>query len=248
MTDKLYLEDPYRRSCEAEVLSIEDDWLLLSRTIFYPGGGGQPADRGRLRSGEIDVPVVAVRLDETGGIWHSAAAATSPGRPVACTVDWPFRHALMRHHALMHIVNTVAREEFGGLITGVQLGPGGSRIDFRFTDFDRQSLPGFEAEVNDIIRRDLSITSDVIDAEEFSRRPELIRTANVVPPVVDGLIRIVEIDEFDTQACGGTHVHSTGEIGTARLAKYENKGKENKRLYWTLLPLPEGGGGEETTA
>ncbi|MDR9450005.1 MAG: alanyl-tRNA editing protein [Acidimicrobiia bacterium] len=242
MTEKLYLDDPYRRLCDADVLAVENGWSLLSRTVFYPGGGGQPPDRGHLQAGEMEAPVAAVRMDDTGGIWHSSRADLSPGRSVTCTIDWPYRYALMRHHALMHIVNNVALKEFGGLITGVQLGPVRSRIDFRFTAFDRTQLAAFEAGVNAIVDRDLTISSAVIGVDELSRRPELIRTANVLPPEVDGLVRIVEVAGFDSQACGGTHVHSTGEIGAAHIIKFDNKGKENKRLYWSLSPLLEGGG------
>lgn len=156
------------------------------------------------------------------------------GAVITCRINWAFRYALMRHHALMHIVNTVASRSYHGQQTGTQLGPERSRIDFRFPEFDRAWLVDFEGTVNEVIERDLPISSAMITEDEFRARPELIRTKNVMPPVEDGHVRIVEIEGFDVQACGGTHVRSTGEIGTARVDGYDNKGRENKRIYWVL--------------
>jgi misacylated tRNA(Ala) deacylase len=165
-----------------------------------------------------------------------------PGDAVRGLIDWPFRHALMRHHGLMHVVNTVALRQLGGVITGVQLGPDRSRIDFRLAAFSREQIPEFEARVNDVIDRGLAVTSSVISDDEYRRRPELVRTLNVRPPLGDGTVRIVEIDGFDAQACGGTHVHSTSEIGRAHVTRFDNKGRDNKRFYWELAPRgPEAG-------
>ncbi len=234
MTAKLYLEDPYLRSFDAVVVESKDGWCLLSATAFYPGGGGQPSDRGILLAGNEAVAVSAIRDDDSADIWHHLGHDLSPGEAVRGEIDWPFRHALMRHHGLMHVVNTVARDRLGGVITGVQLGPDRSRIDFKLPDFRRERVADFESWVNETIERDLSLVSSVITEDEFRQRPELIRTLNVLPPVVEGRVRIVEIRGFDIQACGGTHVHSTKEIGRARIVKIDNKGKDNRRFYWEL--------------
>ncbi len=170
MTAKLSLDDPYRREFGAEVLESADGWCALSQTVFYPGGGGQPHDRGRLILRGGAVAVSAVREDD----------------------------------------------------------------DFKLADFARERLVEFEGEVNAAIDRALPISSSTISEEEYRHRPELVRTLNVLPPVVDGRVRIVTIAGFDTQACGGTHVHSTGEIGRVRIVKFDNKGKENKRFYWAM--------------
>jgi misacylated tRNA(Ala) deacylase len=234
MTAKLYLEDPYQREFDAEVLASSDGWCTLSRTAFYPGGGGQPHDRGHLVLHGEAVAVSAIREDATGRIWHCVGCDPAVGEVVRGTIDWPYRYALMRHHGLMHVVNTVARQRFGGVITGVQIGPDRSRIDFKLAGFSREQILDFENRVNDVIDRGLRVTSSNISEDEFRRRPELIRTLNVLPPVVDGNVRIVEIEGFDAQACGGTHVHSTNEIGRAHVGKFDNKGKDNKRFYWDL--------------
>jgi len=233
-TARLYLDDPYLREFDAEVIGSADGWCVLSETAFHPGGGGQPHDRGRLAAPGRDAPVSAVREDEEGRIWHQIGSDLALGVRVRGAIDWPFRYMLMRHHALMHVVNTVAWRELGGLITGVQIGPDRSRIDFRLVDFSRDRIVELESHVNAVIDRGLPISSAVIGEDEYRRRPELVRTANVLPPVVDGRVRVVTIESFDAQACGGTHVHSTGEIGRARVAKFDNKGRENKRFYWEV--------------
>jgi misacylated tRNA(Ala) deacylase len=179
------------------------------------------------------IPVSAIRED-AGQIWHLVNRHLPAGATVCGIIDWPFRYALMRHHGLMHIVNTVAVREFGGMITGVQLGPDRSRIDFKLGEFSRDRIPNFEKLVIDVIGRGLRITSSTISEEEYKQRPELIRTLNVLPPIISGMVRVVKIEGFDVQACGATHVHSTGEIGLTHIAKFENKGRDNKRFYWAL--------------
>jgi misacylated tRNA(Ala) deacylase len=235
MTRRLYLDDSYLREFDSEVVDCADGWCRLLATAFHPGGGGQPCDRGQLVVGGEPLPVDAVREDDDGTVvWHGVARALSPGAVVRGVLDWPHRYAVMRHHALLHVVNTIALRDFGALITGAQIAAERSRIDLKLADFGRDRLADFEARVNDVIARDLALGASTIDEDEYRRRPELIRTLNVRPPIVDGRVRIVEIAGFDAQACGGTHVHSTGEIGRARLARFDNKGRDNKRFYWEL--------------
>jgi misacylated tRNA(Ala) deacylase len=237
MTLRAYLDDPYLQECDAVVVALAEGWCRLSQTILHPGGGGQPHDYGTLLAGSESLRIEAVREDADGEIWHRVIPpAIATGERVQLRLDWPLRFALMRHHALMHIVNTVALRQFGGVMTGAQLGAERSRIDFRFERFSRDDIAAFEHMVNDVIAEDRVVTSRVISEREFRARPELLRTLNKAPPATDGSVRIVDIVGFDAQACGGTHVHSTREIGKARLEKFDNKGKENKRLYWTLSP------------
>jgi len=236
MPAKLYLEDAYLRDFAAEVTASSGGWCALSQTAFYPGGGGQPPDRGQLIVGGAMLPVDDVREDDEGRIWHRTARDLAPGTPLDGRLDWPYRHALMRHHALMHVVNTVARDRFGGVITGVQLGAERSRIDLKLAGFSREAIPELEQRVNEVLARDLAVASITIPEDEFRNRPELVRTLEVKPPVIAGRVRVIEIAGFDAQACGGTHVHRTGEVGVARILKFDNKGKDNKRFYWELTP------------
>jgi len=228
---RLYLDDSYLREFDSEVVECRDGWCRLAATAFHPGGGGQPCDRGELVADAARVAITEMREDDAG-LWHGPGCTLAAGQRVHGVLDWAHRHAVMRHHALLHIVNTIALRDYGARITGAQIGPGRSRIDLQLADFTRDRLPEFEARVNNVIDRDLALTASTLPEAELSRRPELIRTLNVRPPVVDGMVRVVEIAGFDTQACGGTHVHTTGEIGRTRLAKFDNKGKDNKRLYW----------------
>ncbi len=238
MTHRAYLDDPYMQECDAIVVALSSDgWCRLSQTILHPGGGGQPHDCGTLLAGSESLRVDAVREDEDGLLWHRVVPPSlAAGDRVQLRLDWALRFALMRHHALMHIVNTIALRQFGGVMTGAQLGADRSRIDFRFEHFSRDDIATFQALVNDVIAEDRAVTSRVIPENEFRSRPELVRTLNVSPPVVAGQVRIVDIAGFDSQACGGTHVHSTREIGKAVIDRFDNKGKDNKRLYWTLTP------------
>jgi misacylated tRNA(Ala) deacylase len=234
VTTRLYLDDAYLQAFDAEVAASEGGWCTLTRTAFFPGGGGQPPDRGALAAAGESLPVTSVREDDARRIWHEVGRDLAPGTRVQGTLDWTYRHALMRHHGLLHVVNAVAREAFDGMITGVQIGPDRSRIDFRLPSFSRERLPDLEAQVNAVLARGLRVTASTVSEEEFRARPELIRTLEVMPPVVDGRVRVVAMEGFDAQACGGTHVHSTAEIGRARIVKFDNKGKDNKRLYWEL--------------
>lgn len=237
MTARLYLQDPYLRAFDAEVVAARDGCCALSRTAFYPGGGGQPPDRGLLVVAGEPLPVDQVREDEAdlgGQLWHHLGRDLAPGTAVQGELDWAWRYPLMRAHALMHVVNTVARDRYGGVITGVQLGADRSRIDLKLDGFLRDQLPDLERAVNGVLGRGLAITACTIAEDEFQRRPELVRTLDVRPPVVDGRVRVVEIAGFDAQACGGTHVHSTAEVGAARIVKFDNKGRDNKRFYWEL--------------
>ncbi len=111
-----------------------------------------------------------------------------------------------------------------------------SRIDLKLDGFTRDHLAEFEQAVNAVLVRDLGVAARTISEEEFGRRPELVRTLDVRPPVIDGRVRIVEIAGFDAQACGGTHVHATSEVGAARIVRFDNKGRDNKRFYWEIPP------------
>ena len=181
MTTSLYLQHPYQREFDAEVLASSDGWSVLSQTVFYPGGGGQPHDRGHLILHGDVVAVSAIREDAAGRIWHFVGCDLAVGEAVRGIIDWPFRYALMRHHGLMHVVNAVARRQFGGIITGVQIGPDRSRIDFKLTGFSREQIPDFENRVNEVSERPGPITSSIISENEYRRRPELIGTLNVLP-------------------------------------------------------------------
>ncbi len=186
-TRRLYLDDSYLREFDAEVVACDDDgWCRLHATAFHPGGGGQPCDRGQLVAGGRTLAVAAVREDDAGIVWHEVGAgardALAAGAAVRGLVDWTQRYAVMRHHSLLHVVNTIALNDFGALITGAQIGAERSRIDLTLADFARDRLADFEARVTDVLARDLVLTASTISEDEYRRRPELIRTLNVRRP------------------------------------------------------------------
>jgi misacylated tRNA(Ala) deacylase len=235
VTERLYLEDAYCREFEARVTESVDGWSRFSRSAFHPGGGGQPFDQGWISSGGHSHPVTGMREDGDL-LWHQLDVHLGAGQTVQGRLDWPRRLALMRHHCLLHVVNALANQRFGGLVTGAEIGPERSRVDLSVTAFSRDDLPAFEAAVNEVIGRGLRVRASVVPEATLETRPELVRTLKVRPPVVNGSVRIVELEGFDAQACGGTHVHSTAEIGEARVVKFDNRGKNNKRFYWELAP------------
>jgi len=239
MTGCLYYDDAYTRSFTAEVTEARDSYYGLSVTAFYPGGGGQPPDRGKLTYDGVSIQVLEAYQDENHRIWHITDGPLGVGFQVLGQLDWERRYALMRHHTLLHIVNTVVLREYHGAITGVQIGEETSRIDFNLEGFTREEIPLLEEKVNAVITRNLSVNAGFISEQEFHQRPELVRTRNVMPPIINGMLRVVEIVGFEAQACGGTHVRNTQEVGPCRVCKFDNKGKSNKRFYVTLTEHPK---------
>lgn len=236
-TRRLYWDDAYRPDFTATVLHVAEGWCALSASAFYPGGGGQPADSGTLARGTDETAVNGVRA-EAGLIWHRAALAVAEGDLVTGRVDWPRRYALMRYHTLLHIVNTLMWQRFGARITGADIGVEQARADFNVEAPLREAVPDLEAAINEVIARALTLRSGFVPEAALERDPRLVRTLDVAPPVENGRVRTLEIAGFDVQACGGTHVHSTTELGPCRLVRVDNKGRQNKRVYVALGPPP----------
>jgi misacylated tRNA(Ala) deacylase len=233
MTEELFRDDAYAQRCDAEVVAIVDGGVCLDRTVLYCTGGGQPGDRGRLLLEGGRALEVTDTIKDGGRIVHRLAddAEAPPiGTRVVAEVDWPRRHRLMRMHSAMHLLcAAIARP-----VTGGQVGADRSRLDF--------DLQGAAVERDEIAQRidewiaeDRPIRHRWIDAAELEARPELVRTMSVRPPTGAGRVRLVEIESVDLQACGGTHVRSTGEIGAVTVGKVENKGCQNRRISLTLL-------------
>jgi misacylated tRNA(Ala) deacylase len=237
-TRRLYLEDDYCFESEAKILAVRDNSLLFDQTCFYPGGGGQPPDDGSvtLQSGEV-LDVVSAHADLDEGIWH-LSKSTPPsglvGQPAKLSLNRERRLALMRYHTVLHVLNTVALRDYGGWITGVQIGTDYSRIDFKIEGFSSAICSQLELKVNGVLEENHAVNSYFLSEEEFRKHDDLLRTLEVKPPVSHGRVRVVQIQGFDAQACGGTHVGSTSEVGRLSIVRTENKGKINKRLYVRL--------------
>jgi len=237
-TKRLYLDDDHCFEAEAVVVAVRENSIAFDQTCFYPSGGGQPADEGtvRLQSGEV-LEILSAHSDPDDIIWHlskSAPPSGLVGQPVKIMLNRERRLALMRYHTVLHVLNTVALRDYGGWITGVQIGADYSRIDFKIEGFSAAVCSDLEQKVNAVLKKNHAVKSYFIPEEEFLKRDDLLRTLEVKPPVSHGRVRVVEIHGFDAQACGGTHVSTTAEVGTFSVFKTENKGKINKRLYVRL--------------
>jgi misacylated tRNA(Ala) deacylase len=238
-TEELFREDAYLASCDARVVAVREGGggVVLDRTVFYPGGGGQPADAGALRLPDgAAVPVTGIRPDpeRPGEIVHLVAAGAGPlraGDAVAAELDWPRRHRLMRMHSLLHLLCRAVDAP----VTGGQVDDGKGRLDFDVPDAGALDKDALTARLAAWVADDRPVTARWVDEEELDARPELVRTMSVRPPRGRGRVRLVAIEGVDLQACGGTHVRSTGEIGRAEVARIEKKGRLNRRVVVTLL-------------
>lgn len=234
MTELLYLHDSYLREFDATVEAQSGQTVSLDRTAFFVAGGGQPADMGLLRWGGGECHVADVRRD-AGEVWHAVEGPLPPaGTPVRGIVDWERRYAVMRHHSALHVLVGVVYKQFNALVTGGAIYPDRARMDFSLEDLSKERVATIEAEANRIIQDGRRILVRFVSREEFERS-DLTRLArNLLPPEIRE-VRVVEIEGFDAQADGGTHVRNTTEIGRLAMTKTENKGKINRRLEIALL-------------
>lgn len=229
VTEPLFQQDAYRRSCIATVIEAGEGGVVLDVTVFYPLGGGQPGDTGALRAEDgREWRVTDARKGEGGRILHVLEAGAAPpeiGCKVDAAIDWERRHAHMRMHTCLHLLGSVLR--YG--VTGGQIAADKGRLDFDTQDeIDKDAVT---SAVNALVAANHGVSSIWITDEELDRQPELVRTLSVQPPRGAGRIRLLEIPGVDLQPCGGTHVAATGEIGPVVVTKVENKGKRNKRVY-----------------
>jgi len=226
-------EHPEVLTVATHVIDARPGAALLGETPFHPGGGGQLADRGVLRwsGGELTV----VGMEASGGrLWHVLAAPVEIAGAVEAAVDLAFRNLMTQLHTATHILNALVFREFhGALVTGAQLNDDGTaRMDFDLPDADNDRLRGpLETAINDVIRQDLPVRYCYVPTDNARAEPGLIRNRSVAPPPdADGLVRVVEIVGLDRQACGGTHLASTGRSRPVRILKIDNKGRHNRRV------------------
>ncbi len=231
MTEELFRENSYLKSCIAKVLSVNDEGVELDRTIFYSVGGGQLGDVGVIKkSNGIEIQITGTEKDqETGRHYHqtnSTMVDLVVGDMVTAEIDWERRYRLMRMHTACHLLCAAIK----GGVTGGSVGPDKSRLDFDLKDtaLDKEAIAGM---LNRLVDEDHEVKTSWITDEEMAANQNLVRTMSVKPPVGSGHIRIIKIGEdIDLQPCGGTHVKRTSEIGRLEIGKIENKGKHNRRV------------------
>ena len=230
----LFLKDSYLQSCKATVLSVTNEkYVVLNQTLFYPQGGGQPFDTGQImRDDEIFKVVYVGKF--SGTISHEVEKpGLNPGDTVNCSLDWERRYKLMRSHTASHVFASLLCAGTGALITGNQIGVDKTRFDFNLKTFDRQILKQYIDEANQMFLQDIPVRWYSLPRDEALKIPGLVKMAAAFPPDLPSL-RIVEIVGVDIQADGGTHVRNLKEIGQIKLLKAENKGKNNRRVYFAL--------------
>lgn len=222
MTELLFREDPYLRCCEATVLALHEGAVELDRTVFYPLGGGQAGDTGRIgewrvldtrKNGDVVLHVVENPL----GI--------EPGMKVRLELDWERRHRLMRLHTALHLLGAVV----GAPVTGGRIAADKAHLDFD-VDMGRLVKEEIEARLAALVGAGHETRASWVSDAELDARPELVKTMSVAPPRGEGRVRLVEIPGVDLQACGGTHVRNTAEIGPLAVARIRSEGRRNKRV------------------
>ncbi|WP_428484129.1 alanyl-tRNA editing protein [Rhodopila sp.] len=232
MTERVYLDEPDTPKLTATVLASRAAGIVLDRTVFYARGGGQPGDTGVLRWAGGETVIIDTVKGEGAEILHQPAPNAVPppaGTIVEAVIDWQRRHALMRMHTTLHLLCSLIK---GAAVTGGSIGAEKSRLDF-----DLPASPAkeaIEADLNALIAADHKVSIGWVDESVLDTDPGLVRTMSVQPPRGSGRLRLIRIGEADApvdlQPCGGTHVSRTGEIGPMRVAKIENKGKQNRRI------------------
>ncbi|HUQ26940.1 MAG TPA: alanyl-tRNA editing protein [Usitatibacter sp.] len=224
MTEELFRDDAYATSVEARVVTSDPRGIILDRTVFYPRGGGQAGDAGSLVRADGSTIAVADTVKADGAIVHVAAAPLETGEAVTARIDWERRHRHMRFHTATHLLCAIVPHQTNGCSITADY----ARLDFDMVEpLDREHL---ERELARLVAEAHDVRTVWMTEEEMDARPELVRTMSAKPPRGVGRIRLLDIDGVDLQACGGTHVRNTCEIGALRVVKIEKKSARSRRV------------------
>lgn len=234
MTKTLYLEDSYLRECNANVVSVKDSkYIVLNQTIFYPKGGGQPWDTGKILKGNEVFNVVYVGKFSDKISHEVDRDGLKEGDNVHCVLNWDRRYKLMQSHTSAHVFASLLCRGTGALVTGNQLAEDKIRFDFSLERYNQEIITKYIHEANELLGKNIPVKWYEIPRKEALKIPGIVKMAEALPPDVPKL-RIVEIEGVDKQADGGTHVKNLKEVGRIKLVKTQNKGKHNRRVYFTL--------------
>jgi misacylated tRNA(Ala) deacylase len=238
MTQALYHEDSYLKEFEATITAVDEEnhGLILERTAFFPGGGGQPADSGTLMINDQEFNIKRAKNIKGQTVHFLEKAVTLPeaGTQVIGRIDWELRYKIMRTHTAMHILCGVIFRDYGASVTGGNMEPLKGRMDFEFETMKKELVEEINAAINTEVDNARPVNWRQLPREEAFQIPDLIRTKiNLLPEFIQE-VRVVEIEGLDLQADGGTHVKNTSEVGQIRVTDYKSKGVINKRIYVEL--------------
>ncbi|MCH2305288.1 MAG: alanyl-tRNA editing protein [SAR202 cluster bacterium] len=233
MTEQIYNSNAYQKEIQSEIIDIGEDYLILDKTIFFPGGGGQPNDLGFFSMNDLSSEVLKVKW-QNGQIAHfidnNECKNFSIGDSVKSKIDWERRYKLMRTHTSLHILCGVIWRDYKASVTGGNMEPLKGRMDFEFPSLSAELTQEIEEKINLEVNKDRKISVDFLPRDQAFEIPDLIRTkVNLLPESLK-IIRTINIQGLDLQADGGTHVSSTKEVGYINITGHESKGKINKRL------------------
>ena len=238
MTELLFLNDAYLTEFDATVADVTDDGgVVLDRTAFYIGGGGQPCDVGTLTDPASDAMYQVTKAGRGGGaIVHTIDGDQRPavGATLHGTIDWERRYLLMRTHTALHILCGVVWRDYGAFVTGGDMQPGRARMDFELENMSAEFAEEVEARINAEVAAARDIGVDFMNRADADAHPDLIRTKINLLPAAISEVRTIDIRGLDLQADGGTHVHNTREVGRISVVGHESKGRINKRLRISL--------------
>ena len=239
MTELLFQNDSYIKEFKAEIIEIIEDCIVLDKTAFAYRGGGLKSDIGSLITSDGKEFSVVEAFSKGGKILHQISpqpTADLLNNKVNCSIDWDRRYKQMRLHTALHSLAGLLFKRFGTTVTGGDISPEKSRVDFEIDHLRQERVEEIVEEMNTILKDDHPVSVTYLERKEALKNPDLIRTkVNLIPESVK-ILRIVEIKGIDIQADGGVHVANTNEIGTFVALKSENRGKNNKRLYFTVKP------------
>lgn len=231
-----YHQEPYVAEFAAAITEVTDGHVILDTSYFYPQGGGQPAD-----TGELELPdgttIAVTHTKKKNGETHHAVSDHEPleaGMRVAARIDWKRRHRLMRMHTAAHVISAVIAQHEDALITGNQLKTTESRIDYDLDDYDQKRILAYQERVNQELAKHHEVTTQTLPRAEADEQLERLSGLKSGLPAHIQDVRIVRIGDLDAQACGGTHVKNTKEVGRVEFTKTKNKGAGNRRVYFTL--------------
>ena len=234
MTELLAQIDAYVREFSATVAEVVEGGVVLDRSAFYIGGGGQPCDTGALSDGRQTYAVRRVGRIEGKIVHQIDGPLPAVGSQVTGQIDWETRYRLMRTHTALHILCGVVWRDYGAKVTGGDMRPGQARMDFELEQMSADFATEVEAKINAEVAQSRPVHVSVLTREAAEEVPDLIRTRISLLPANIQEVRTIDISGLDLQADGGTHVANTSEVGTIRVVGHESKGRINKRLRIAL--------------